>query len=539
MSSTTPRRGILWAGTVLAAAGLIAWLGSVARDGAPTWPVADGALIELYTIHATRGEQLLGAYSQYGWHHPGPLLFYLLAPFYLLGGRTVYGLDLGALVINLASLSMIAAIIGRRKDMTPASAVLLLVGLFAYLARLPSLLTSAWNPHVSVLPFAALLVCSAAALAGDTRMLLLVVFLASFVTQTHVGFAPVAGALGALAVAGIAYRAMSDGGDRRTLSWWVLAAVALLQLVWLPTLADELTGHPGNLTRIWRFFFETAETQTMVAALRSWSTMLIGLLQPDLTVAVGVGFAGSSSPWPMVLGALAVATLPIVAVARWRDGHRFESSLAIACFTASAVGFWSVLHIRGLIGDYQLFWLSVLGIFDLTLMLGLMVNAARRWMPVGPSTLPVARAAAVLLGIGTGLIGVSHLMLATRSTQLPDENEIVRRLTVQMRQGLSSMGAHRPLFRMDGSPWGIGSGLMLQLARASLAFSIDPDVAARFDPHLSSIGEEDVLVTLSGSDRHRELAARPGNATLATSDWARVHLYLDAVSLVDQPQYKP
>jgi len=115
---------------------------------------------------------VLGAYSQYGWFHPGPLLFYLLAPFYTVGGRTVYGLDLGAFVINVLSLVVIASIVGRRRSLSPVTAVSLLAGLSAYLARLPDLLTSAWNPHISVWPFAALIACTAALpYAGSTSAL--------------------------------------------------------------------------------------------------------------------------------------------------------------------------------------------------------------------------------------------------------------------------------------------------------------------------------------------------------------------------------
>jgi len=153
---------VLWLGAALAGAALLAVLAWTARRGVPNWPAADGALIEIYTIHATRGEQVLGAYSQYGWFHPGPLLFYLLAPFYTVGGRTVYGLDLGAFVINVLSLVIIASIVGRRRSLSPVTAVSLLAGLSAYLARLPDLLTSAWNPHISVWPFAALIACTAA-----------------------------------------------------------------------------------------------------------------------------------------------------------------------------------------------------------------------------------------------------------------------------------------------------------------------------------------------------------------------------------------
>jgi len=185
---------------------------------------------------------VLGAYSQYGWFHPGPLLFYLLAPFYTVGGRTVYGLDLGAFVINVLSLVIIASIVGRRRSLSPVTAVSLLAGLSAYLARLPDLLTSAWNPHISVWPFAALIACTAA----------------------------------------------------------------------LP-------------------------------------------------------YAGSTSALVFAAGTVIVAALPVAAILRWRGGYRFESVLAVVCFVATAVGLWSVLHIHGQIGDYQLFWLSVLGVFDLAL----------------------------------------------------------------------------------------------------------------------------------------------------------------------------
>src|SRR5258706_2457511 len=53
-----------------------------ARQAAPYVPVGDLALIESYTIDASGGKLLVGAYSRFGWNHPGPAYFYLLAPFY-------------------------------------------------------------------------------------------------------------------------------------------------------------------------------------------------------------------------------------------------------------------------------------------------------------------------------------------------------------------------------------------------------------------------------------------------------------------------
>ena len=73
-----------------------------------------------------RGLQAVGAYSRFGWHHPGPALFYLLAPFYLLGGSTEVALSAGAISINLISLLAVAWALFRASA-TPALGIAMLV----------------------------------------------------------------------------------------------------------------------------------------------------------------------------------------------------------------------------------------------------------------------------------------------------------------------------------------------------------------------------------------------------------------------------
>ena len=53
------------------------------RRGVPDYLfTGDGATLELRTLHAAHGAQLLGPYSGFYWNHPGPAFFYL-AGFYL------------------------------------------------------------------------------------------------------------------------------------------------------------------------------------------------------------------------------------------------------------------------------------------------------------------------------------------------------------------------------------------------------------------------------------------------------------------------
>jgi len=430
----------LWVGFSVVGTLLLIWLASVARAGGPTWPVADFALLEIYTMHAERGQQLLGAYSQYGWYHPGPLLFYLLAPFYIIGGRTRYGLELGALAINLGSLLTIATILGRRRDVTPFTAMLLFAGLFFYVLRLPDLLTNAWNPIVAVLPLAALLICTAATVTGDVSVVLLIVVLASLVTQTHVGYAPIALVLGGTAIAALAWHAARGQSQRQWLALALLSLV-LVQLVWLPAFAEQLTGHPGNLTKLWRFFVQGAETQTLDTSGRAWSAMLMGLVRPDLALPMGWGFGASSPTLLVVLAVLSTAALPVIVIARWRDGHGFESALAGVCLTATVVGFWSVVHIQGPILDNQLFWLSVLGVFDLSLAAALLMSAAGRWLRGGGwnDKLRSMAAAVLLLGsvaIGPSVVRGNHLdaVAGRKRKRPPSHAAISRELPVDGRQ---------------------------------------------------------------------------------------------------------
>ena len=54
------------------------------------WHAGGDQALEMLRIEdvGTRHTPLLGAWSRWGWAHPGPVLFYALAPFYRLFGET-------------------------------------------------------------------------------------------------------------------------------------------------------------------------------------------------------------------------------------------------------------------------------------------------------------------------------------------------------------------------------------------------------------------------------------------------------------------
>ncbi|HEY2429607.1 MAG TPA: hypothetical protein VGI06_11805, partial [Acidimicrobiales bacterium] len=74
----------------------------------------DQALLELGARRAAHLDQLVGPYSRTGFHHPGPIVFYLLAPFVRILGTGGSGLYLGAVAINGAALVATVAVLWRR-----------------------------------------------------------------------------------------------------------------------------------------------------------------------------------------------------------------------------------------------------------------------------------------------------------------------------------------------------------------------------------------------------------------------------------------
>ncbi len=85
--------------------------------------------------------------------------------------------------------------------------------------------------------------------------------------------------------------------------------------------------------------------------------------------------------------------------------------------------------------------------------------------------------------------------------------------------------------------WSQATGVILQLTKADVDFSLEPHMLLLFGAHRAPNGQEDALVDVVGRDQHQELLKRPGNVVLVRDD--EIGIYIDEVSLVDYPGYRP
>src|SRR5262249_54076807 len=97
--------GSRWSTLAVALVALSPFLVGAVSSGRRGFPpgalFGDRALLALSAGDAWRAPVLLGPYSRFYWHHPGPLYFYVLDAWStVVGGQTV-GLVLGVVAINL------------------------------------------------------------------------------------------------------------------------------------------------------------------------------------------------------------------------------------------------------------------------------------------------------------------------------------------------------------------------------------------------------------------------------------------------------
>jgi hypothetical protein len=234
-------------------AGLPLIVAIVAFRWRPWFPVLDMAMTEFRVRDVgTRQTPLIGLPGRIGdfpdqGSHPGPASFWLVTPFYRLGGSGAWGLQLGMVVVNLAALGGIVAILFRRGG---ARAAVVGVAIGAVLVRGYgiSVLSHPWNPYFPLLIWVLVLLAAWSVACGDRMLAVLVVIGASICAQIHVPYLPLAVGAVAFALGWLAVSALRSGGesrrlDLRALAWSVGAGIVM----WVPPLVDQIRRDPGNV----------------------------------------------------------------------------------------------------------------------------------------------------------------------------------------------------------------------------------------------------------------------------------------------------
>ncbi|MCL5125083.1 MAG: hypothetical protein M1511_11400 [Deltaproteobacteria bacterium] len=472
------------------------------------WHESDNAGIEINTISACRGHQLLGVGSRFEWNHPGPIYFYLMAPIYVLAGKNASALSLAATIIALVF--VIATLIAARRGTEWSSGTLAYcVGILlaVYLWTIP--VDSIWNPHVLYVPFVLFLLLCGLLSIGRTWVLPGIVFVGSFLIQTHLGTAPCVMALAMISLttcfskglrSRLGFTTITQGSSKI----WLFVSLIILALAWFPPIMEELTHSPGNLTKLFHFFARRQDHHRLLEAFTSFSIQFswLGLLFPDHAG------SGMSRRWLEVISVVVAVFQLISLILVYRinvsKGQYFNASIAAITGIGSLFAVLSIVTIKGPIYGYLVGWMSGLGLTAYAVILSAVIDGLIRHARVFRRDMDwqrIATSAGIFLILGSiavtlwGLSDLPGRMVGEFAPRCSSaEERRVKELSECLLSYLDAEKISRPLIRWDHNRWPTAIGVILQLAKSNKPFGQE----GLFGDDYAVNGKQDAVIVIKG-----------------------------------------
>lgn len=457
------------------------------------WNASGDQAYEVLRIGDVGGSHtpLFGVPSRFGWYHPGPLLFLVLAPAQRLLGET--GVLAGTAAVNGAALVGVAVVARRRGGTALVLWTGLLVAALVH-AIGPGLLLDPWNPWVPLLPFVLFVLLAWSVACGDHPALPWAVGIGSFVVQTHVSYVLlVVGLLvGALVVVALS-RARAGIGR------WLAVAGAVTVVLWLPPIIQQVAGHPGNLGQVVRYFAHlpqfTSQQEAKIAAgpAVGWKTAF-GVMGKQLTPpgpwltgsdVDKYDFAATAAAWPAVVVVLGTIGAGMLA---WRRRARDAARLAGVAVAMTVLGVVATARVTGILSPYLVRWWWVAGLVT-WLAIGWCLAQALGLAPAGTGTdaptqgprgrsllAPVA-GLAMLTGTAA-LAAVTATAAAPAPLPFPAASTTIAHLAPRTADAVGRGGPELLRWQDPESLSGVWAGMFLALHRDGVDVVTPPALAA-------------------------------------------------------------
>lgn len=316
----------------------------------------DLALTELAVRAVGTHAVLVGPYSRFGWNYPGPLYFYVLAPFYWLFGADGRAITVGAILIGLASACSILIFARRRGGSGLVLWSAIILGLLLW--HLDEAAWSSWTPYATVLPAAAFLMAAWSVACVDRWALPVAAVTGSFVIQTYLAYIPLVAAVGGAALIVCVMRMLRGAQAFRAWRLPVALAAGLFVLVWTPPTIDAFVHDPSNLDQL-RAFQEDYIAQETYTAGDGWQATthgLSGFLEGRADTS-DQDVAGRGASWASVIAVGAVAAAGLLAARR----RRWDALVLIGLLlVASAASVYAVSQVVDELHSHIVLWTCVL-----------------------------------------------------------------------------------------------------------------------------------------------------------------------------------
>ncbi|SOC48930.1 hypothetical protein SAMN05660748_1643 [Blastococcus aggregatus] len=507
----------------------------------------DQALTGLSVHEASSFDRDLGPYSRYGWSHPGPLWFYLLAPpMRLLGGDDIALMAAGVLINGLLAVAVVLAVhrAGRPLLTLGVSAVLL-----AFVLRMPAeMFVDVWSPYALLMGTLLFLVLAARVHSGSWPALLGMLLAGSFLAQTHVGTAPLVALVSAtggvsFVLARRARRATTEPGTdageppRARPGRWTVVLGVLLVAVWIPPVVEQLSSpvREGNLVRLVSFFLNHEDPGGSPTP-------------PQALIAVGrilamTPYDWGPGPWEMdvstlpapvglALAAQALAAVTLVLLGR-RWGSRAGTWWGAVLCAALAAAVVSAVTVTGVLYWYLIVWVAVLPAATAIGALHLVLDRVAAGRAGAPGPRLALDRAPVLLPLAVVVVAgsvVAAMSLGDAAEELPSDYGVVEasRLVDDALGDVDTSTVHVDI--ETPALWPVAAGVVNELVADGLDVTVDRGSEELFGADRVSAGDEpvDLVFVTTGSRAHDRLLREAGVTDVGTAptEWGPTSVLL-------------
>jgi len=198
----------------------------------------------------------------------------------------------------------------------------------------------------------------------------------------------------------------------------------------------------------------------------------------------------------------------------------------LLALTGLVVGLWSLSRLRHPVYDHQIFWIALMGAFNIAIVAGsLFARWAERADANGRSymTSIVVVVTSVMIVATAGSVALIGDVNDLKSRQRG--SAVVERLYEPIRAYLAAHGNQPIVIRPTQAAWEESAGIVLQFYKERYPVAVDPSWVHIFGSPLEPTGKEqfDILI-LDSSSGDESLNAFPNAETIATVDTVGVFI---------------
>lgn len=488
-------------------------------------PSGDWALLAMRIEDVGHTTPLLGPYSRFGWNHPGPLLFWVLAlPYHLLGWSARSMLAATAF-LNAASLAGTVALAWRRGRLPLAALTTFALVILTHTMG-PELLRDPWNPYITLLPVALLVMLCWSGAEGDRWAWPAAIAVGSFIVQSHIGYAVIV--IGVVAIS-------------LFLAWWNRAEVAVLPstprarralivtsalvlvICWTPVLIDQFFDS-GNLTAVTSYFLNSTDRPAGLHDALAQAASNLPVRDTGWLGALPVVGADGAVEGGELLALLLPVTLYVAALAlafatRARSAGRFQLIVGAAVIS----GVLATSRITGPMFGYLIRWWWVLACLWWLSITWSILSAALAWT----RTPRAVKQVLPILVVGLCLLPsyrdarTSARAADVAATPEPSNSRLLHDLLPPLIGTLGSLDQVQVVrVEMVNSTWGtMADGVRYAITHAGDQIAVDSQYGFKFGEHRSADRlDADAVVWVVSADAVRIWGQLPNVRTIAIWD---------------------